>query len=70
MTWSNLLAYMRTWSSLHAYHEQYPADRHRPDGDIAARFCMRLREESGGADEHDEVDVEWPIAVLLARTKA
>ena len=27
MTWRDLLAYFRTWSSLHTYHERFPEDK-------------------------------------------
>jgi trans-aconitate 3-methyltransferase len=27
MTWLDLLAYFRTWSSLHTFHERFPEDK-------------------------------------------
>jgi hypothetical protein len=27
MTWRELLAYFRTWSSLHTFHERFPKDK-------------------------------------------
>lgn len=27
MTWRDLLAYFRTWSSLHTFHERFPEDK-------------------------------------------
>jgi len=71
MSWTDLLAYFRTWSSLHTYHEQFPEDRELAGGDIAVRFCRSLKEgvenEGGEIGDEDEVEVEWPMAVMLAR---
>lgn len=73
MTWSDLLSYLHTFSSFHTYQERYPADKVNPEGDIAKRFCNRLKahtaEQDGSAvaKDTDEVDVEWPMALLLAR---
>ncbi len=69
MTWDNLLSYLRTYSSLHTYHEKYPEDLQNPEGDIAVRFLNRLKTittDKEGAHA-DEIDVEWPLALLLAR---
>jgi len=27
MTWRDLLAYFRTWSALHTFHERFPEDK-------------------------------------------
>ena len=42
--WPALLAYLHTASALHTFHERFPADAARPDGDLAARFVRALRE--------------------------
>jgi SAM-dependent methyltransferase len=94
MRWRDLLAYFRTWSALHAYHERYPEDlKHVEDtrfleedlasssealdelrgGDIAVRFWKDLRQGAlkadpgAGVGAEDKVQVEWPVALLLAR---
>jgi len=71
VTWANLHSYFRTWSCLHTYHERYPEDRDRPDGDIAARFFKALKdgvkEQGGAVDDNDDIDVEWPVALIMAR---
>jgi len=69
MSWGDLMAYLRTFSSLHTYHEKYPDDLKRPDGDIAVRFLNRLKEDvaSRTGELADEIDVEWPLALILAR---
>lgn len=71
MTWEDLLAYLRTFSSLHTYQEKYPEDLQRTDGDIATRFLNRLKEsvENHEGQSVTEVDVEWPLALLLARRR-
>ncbi|KIM80188.1 hypothetical protein PILCRDRAFT_73389 [Piloderma croceum F 1598] len=66
MTWTDLQQYLRTWSSLHTYHERYPDDLKRPDGDIAVRLWESLKNEAGAKDQ-DTVDIEWPVALILVR---
>lgn len=73
-TWIDLQQYLRTWSSLHTYHERYPGDLERGDGDISARFLRALKDgvaTSKGTPVNDEdtVDLEFPLALMLA-TKA
>jgi trans-aconitate 3-methyltransferase len=47
------------------YHEKYPEDRNRPDGNIAERFVDQLKEETGEVCKgSDPVDVEWPLALI------
>lgn len=73
MTWNDLLSYLYTFSSFHTHQNRYPADKENPEGDIAKRFWNRLRtytaEQDGRetAKDTDEIDVEWPMALLLAR---
>lgn len=73
MTWDDLLGYLRTFSSLHTFHEKYPDDLKRSDGDIAVRFWNQLKADVAQNDKSDipkdtdEVDVEWPLALILAR---
>lgn len=73
MMWDDLLSYLHTFSSFHTYQTRYPADKESPEGDIAKRFCNTLKEhaakQDGGAlpKNTDEIDVEWPVALLLAR---
>ena len=73
MTWTDMMGYLRTFSSLHNYHEQYPEDLKREDGDIATRFWQRRKQEVADVDgkeiptDEDIVTIEWPLAVILAR---
>lgn len=72
MSWNGLLAYLRTFSALHTYHQKYPEDLLRSDGDIAMRFCEKLKEEVAQHENMnipDEIDIEWPLALILARRK-
>lgn len=68
-TWDGLLGYLRTFSSLHTYHEKYPQDLDDPYGDISVRFWKTLQEEvkreKGDVGTH--VMVEWPLALILAK---
>lgn len=72
-TWAGLLSYFRTFSSLHTFHEQYPEDLQRPDGDLAIRFMRSLMQEvakqegKAEVEENDEIEIEWPLALILAR---
>ncbi|KAJ7771208.1 S-adenosyl-L-methionine-dependent methyltransferase [Mycena olivaceomarginata] len=62
MTWGGGLAnYLSTYSSLHRYHDRFPADRERADGDIATRFRRTLMEATAS------VEVEWPLALVVVR---
>ncbi|KAI0330664.1 S-adenosyl-L-methionine-dependent methyltransferase [Cubamyces sp. BRFM 1775] len=73
MSWEELLGYFRTWSPLHTFHEKHPEDLQREDGDIAVRFWRKLKEEVARAEgkevpkDEDPVDIEWPLALILAR---
>jgi len=68
-TWAGLFGYLQTWSSLHTYKEKFPEK-----GDVAERLWNRLREEAGKEDgnaemvkEDEALEVEWPVALCLAR---
>jgi hypothetical protein len=70
MKWDELQQYFRTWSSLHTYHERYPEDLKKPEGDIAVRFWKSLKdsvEREGKAADKSHVEVEWPVALLLVK---
>ncbi|KAI0826705.1 S-adenosyl-L-methionine-dependent methyltransferase [Trametes gibbosa] len=73
MTWEELLGYFRTWSPLHTFHEKFPEDLQRPDGDIAVRFWQDLKAEVARAEgkevpqDADPIDIEWPLAMILAK---
>ncbi|KAI0316598.1 hypothetical protein OF83DRAFT_1125935 [Amylostereum chailletii] len=69
MTWDDLLAYFRTFSSLHTYLERYPDDAQNPDGDIAFRFWRTLKEKTAQEDHGDPefIDVEWPMALMMVK---
>ncbi|KAJ7654386.1 hypothetical protein DFH06DRAFT_513091 [Mycena polygramma] len=73
MTWSGdgLDGYLRTFSALHRFHDAYPEDLQRADGDIATRFLRQLmaaaQVPAGPEGEAQEVEVEWPLALVIAR---
>jgi len=48
MRWRDLLAYFRTWSSLHAYHEKFPEDLQRGEDQ---RFLAADLHQLEGATE-------------------
>jgi len=79
-TWEGLESYLRTFSALHTFLEQNPEEKQlriqggnglykEDEGDVAQRFLGRcqatLREE--GIEFEDEVEIEWPLSVILAR---
>jgi hypothetical protein len=72
MTWNDLLSYLNTWSSLHTFRQRNPMDAENPRGDIAVRFWKDLMEGAGREDGravegHDEVDIEWPLALIMVK---
>ena len=81
-TWEGFEGYLRSYSSLHTFHEKHPEDKAREDGDIASRFMATLKEkmeevdlkasnphaESHEAQRNDgEVEIEWPLAVVMVK---
>lgn len=73
-TWIDLQQYLHTWSSLHTYHERYPDDLMRDEGDISARLVRSLKDGVAASkgtpvDDGDSVELEFPLALMLA-TKA
>ncbi|KAJ7623185.1 S-adenosyl-L-methionine-dependent methyltransferase [Roridomyces roridus] len=73
MTWggAGLHGYLKTFSALQSYHEAFPEDLERADGDIATRFLRTLMEKAevplGEEGENATVEVEWPLALVIAR---
>lgn len=76
MTWSELLQYLRTSSALRNFHDKYPEDLARPDGDISARLLLQLirmveeRERCQIKPEEDRIQMEWPLGLLQARLRS
>jgi trans-aconitate 3-methyltransferase len=64
MTWGNLLGYLNTTSAYHAYCKAFPEDLQNPEGDMNIRFWNKLK---GDATGEDEVTVDWPLAMILAK---
>lgn len=74
MTWNALLSYLRTWSGLHLFKQHNPDDAKHPDGSLETRYWNSLR--AGAADERgvvphpdSQVELVWPLTILLARKK-
>ncbi|PIL27458.1 hypothetical protein GSI_10607 [Ganoderma sinense ZZ0214-1] len=73
LTWEELKGYLCSASALHTFNEKNPEDVRRPDGDLATRFCLALKEEVARVDgkelpkDEDTVDIEWPLTLILAR---
>lgn len=69
--------YVRTWSSYHAWQEMFPEWQKREvggNGDIVDEMFDQIRktEPAWQNDQHwleQEVDIEWPSGLLLARRK-
>ncbi|KAI5117619.1 hypothetical protein M0805_001219 [Coniferiporia weirii] len=72
-TWGGFEAYLHSFSALHTFRAQNPADAARPEGDVAARFVKQLKEgvrgvgAENGVEDGDEVEVEWPLALVLVK---
>ncbi|CCM01784.1 uncharacterized protein FIBRA_03851 [Fibroporia radiculosa] len=78
-TWGGMLGYLRTFSALHTFLERYPEDKEHPEGDVAVRFWKALRtqvardkgiDDASAGSEDDEVEIEWPLAIVMARRAA
>ena len=69
MQWNDLLEYFHTWSSLHTYRGKFPEDLAHVGGNIAVRFWKELKEgaQKEGGEAEDEVDIEWPVAMILVK---
>ena len=68
MSWDDFLTWLYTASALHTFHERFPEDRERSDGDIAVRFWRRLRQTTLSEPGNEEgIEVEWPLALILGR---
>ncbi|KAG2047233.1 hypothetical protein BDR06DRAFT_985275 [Suillus hirtellus] len=72
MTWDDLLFYLNTWSSLHTFRQHNPTDGENPRGGVAMRFWKNLkegakREDGRPVEGHDEVDIEWPLAMIMVK---
>lgn len=78
-TKSSLEAYLRTWSSLHAYHEANPDDlakrgKGMMEGDIVDRVMGKIwagREEDGpqGDEGNGEILGGWPLVLMMIKKK-
>lgn len=58
---------------MYTFQRAHPEDAQREDGDIVTRFVKRVKDqvrEDTGAEPGDEVQVEWPIALILAKKAA
>ena len=75
-TWAGVENYLRTFSSLHTFHEQHPEDKARrvegvvadSGGDIVQRFLAKVAATSGEAvSSEGEIEIEWPCAVVMGR---
>ncbi|KAG2100440.1 S-adenosyl-L-methionine-dependent methyltransferase [Suillus discolor] len=71
-TWDDLLSCLNTGSSLHTFRQHNHTDGENPRGDVAMRFWKDLkegaeREDGRPVEGHDEVDVEWPLAMIMVK---
>lgn len=76
-TLRTLEGYLRTWSALHAYLEAHPDDAAKKgrgkDGDVVDRVMVDiaagLRESGMNVDAEDEVEVGWPLVLMMIKKK-
>lgn len=65
--WTGLRAYLNTWSAVHTYDRKHGKEKGKT---VADRFFDELVESLGVKQEEvDEKDVEvaWPVALLLMK---
>ncbi|KAG1804037.1 S-adenosyl-L-methionine-dependent methyltransferase [Suillus subaureus] len=72
MTWDDLLSYLNTWSALHTFRQHNPTDAENPRGNVAVRLWKDLmegaeREDGRAVGGQDEVDIEWPLAMIMVK---
>jgi hypothetical protein len=69
--------YLRTWSALHAYHEQHPEDaakRGSDEGDVVDRVVRRIwearvQEGARGGEGEDEIEGAWPMILMMVKRR-
>ena len=79
-TLPTLDGYLRTWSSLHTYHESHPEDAARTDqgpveGDIVDRLVGRIAVGMGGegprgGEQKGEIEGAWSLTLMMIKKKA
>lgn len=70
LTWEGVENYLRTWSPLVAYWDAHSDDKANKEGDIVKRMVKKLRDgvsEELGEPAKDEVELEWPMALIMIR---
>jgi hypothetical protein len=70
-TYETLEGYYRTWSALHAYHENNPEDKAKrgtEEGDIVDRFMRKLKRELR-LDSKGEILAGWPLVLMMIKKK-
>lgn len=70
LSWEGFENYLRTWSPLVAYWAAHPNDKADGNGDIVRRFVRKLQEavsEELGGIEKDEIELEFPVALIMIR---
>ncbi|KAL9088199.1 MAG: hypothetical protein Q9165_006326 [Trypethelium subeluteriae] len=66
----DVIEYVRTWSSYHAWREAHPEQRPVKDGgtgDVLDRMYEEMKEAERWESENLEVDIEWGTALVMAR---
>ena len=79
-TFPTLEGYLRTWSSLHTYHESHPDDTANTgkgpvNGDIVERLVGKIAmgiegEGPRGGEQKGEVEGAWPLTLMMIKKKA
>lgn len=72
VTWDQFLAWLRTSSALHTFHEKFPEDLKHPEGDISARFWKSIKDgvekqEGRAVKDDDQLQLDWPLTLLLVK---
>lgn len=72
MTWRDLLAYFRTWSALHTFHEHFPEDKTSVEDTRFSEADLAIIESGAGADTTLLIllflfDIKLNLLVLMIR---
>ena len=65
-----VLEYVRTWSSYHAWREAHPEEmpiRDGGQGDVLDKMFKEMKEAENWENEDLEVDIEWGTSLVMAR---
>jgi hypothetical protein len=68
MSLQGLREQFKTWSSVHNYMQEHKEEKHVVDAFIDEKLRKCLGE--AGKDENMEIEVQWPLGLMLMKKRA